>query len=150
MMHHDPFRISPQGQPNAYKTYSYLAPLVTHWRPAACDEVDCEVSALGWTTTVDEATDLGQRQAAYIRTQSGRHPQESRGHGHDGPLTVFTFLPGEECFTAHQIRSDREAIYAVRPGDYRAYGVPFLHDTAEFWIEDYAGHLDKIDKQANG
>ncbi len=145
MLHQEPFRISPQGRPQAYKTYSMLAPLDTHWRPATCVEVDCEVSRLGWTTTVDEATELGQRQAAYIRTQSGRHPLERR----EAELTVFTFLPGEECFTAHTIRSDREAIYAVRPGDYRAYGIPFLHDTPEFWIEDYAGHLDKIDKQAN-
>ncbi len=144
-MHQEPFRISPQGRPGAYKTYSMLAPLETHWRPAACDEVDCEVSMLGWTTTVDEATPLGRRQAAYLRTQSGRHFLERR----EGALTVFTFLPGEECFTAHQIRSDREPVYAVRPGDYRAYGVPYLHDTPEFWIEDYAGHLDKIDKQAN-
>ncbi len=144
-MIHAPFRITPQGQPKDYKTFSVLAPLATHWRPAACAEVHCEVSALGWTTTVDEATPLGERQAAYIRTQSGRHPLERRV----AELTVFTFLPGEECFTAHTIRSDREPQFVVRPGDYRAYGTPFLHDTPEFWIEDYAGHLDKIDKQAN-
>ena len=144
-MHQEPFRISPQGRPNAYKTYSILAPQATHWRVATCAEGECEVSRLGWTTTVDEATSLGERQAAYIRTQSGRHPLEHR----DGEWTVFTFLPGEECFNTHQIRSDREAIYAVRPGDYRAYGTPYIHDTPEFWIEDYAEHLDKIDKQAN-
>ena len=142
---HEPFRIAPLSHPGAYKTYSYLAPEETHWRAATCVEGECETSRLGWTTTVDEATSLGERQAAYIRNDTSRHPLERR----EAELTVFTFLPGEECFSAHQIRSDREPIYAVRPGDHRAYGTPVIHDTAEFWIEDYAGHLDKIDKQAN-
>ena len=151
MMHQEPFRISPLGRPGAYKTYSLLAPLATHWRVITCAEAECVWHTDGWLTIIDEATPNGERQAAYIRTDKTRHYTERR----DGPLTVFHFPPGQEGFPdpnrhpPHKIRSDREPDYAVRPGDYRAYGVPYLHDSPEFWIEDFAGHLDKIDKQAN-
>ena len=141
-----PFRIQPLGHPADYKTYSLLAPLETHWRAARCAEVDCAVSASGWFTAVDEATGLGHRQAGYIRTQAGRHITENA----QAELTVFTFPAGEECFTAHRIKADREPFYLVRRGDFRGFDDKRQHDRAKNWVEDFALHQDKIDHQLNG
>ena len=136
-------RIPPLGKPQDYRTYSLLAPLTTHWRNASCEEINCAVSASGWTTTVDEGSSLGQQQAWYIRNQSGRHFTERQ----EAEVTVFLFLAGEECFTAHRTKADREPLYMVRRGDYRGYGEGLQHDQPEHWVEDMAGHLDKLDRQ---
>ena len=132
-------RIPPLGPPQAYKTYSLLAPLDSHWRDASCDEVNCLVSATGWRTVIEENTPLGERQAGYIRTQSGRHYTEM-GRG----MVVFTFPPGEECFTAHRVNAEREPIYVVRRGDYRGYDGGRQHANGTDWVEDFALHQDRL------
>jgi hypothetical protein len=150
-------RIEPIGPPEAYKTYSIVAPEETHFRPASCEEVECEMRAAGWVTLVDETSDLGEQQAAYIRgyyndfgeyQAAGRVFTESRGPAG----TLFEFPPGEECFRAHQIRLDREEFFIVRGGDWRGNPRRELrqHDTPENWVEDFAEHQDRIDKQVNG
>src|SRR5258708_31547905 len=90
-----PFRVPPALPAAAMKTYQIAAPLATHWRPASCEEADCLAYLHGWQTSCDETTELGQRQADYIRHDKTRkHAERRAGAG----LTVFEVGPGEKCF----------------------------------------------------
>jgi len=136
-------RITPALPPQAMKTYALAAPLQTHWRPATCEEVDCPQYLHGWKTVVDETTDLGREQAAYIREKSGRRFEATW----DGGLTTFVFEAGQQCFATHQQPLEREPIYLVRDGDFR--GNPRgtsarVHTRAEFWVEDFGGHQQRL------
>lgn len=124
-------------------TYQLLAPLETHWRPATCAEVDCPAYLYGWLTVVDPASDLGQRQAHYIRTQSGRKFTEEPTPGG----IEFRFEPGQICFRQHQAPLEREPLYVVRGGDHR--GDPLgigarEHTRPEYWVEDFAEHQQAL------
>jgi hypothetical protein len=123
------------------KTYGVRAPLETHWVRVSCAEFECKVSAQGWITEVDENTDLGKRQANYIRNHAGRHFQWSRENG----LTQFVFPPGEQCFTEHRVHAERQDIFLVRGGDWRGQvGEVKIHKNPEDWVEDFATHQDAI------
>lgn len=138
------FRLDPQGPAEAYKTYHLAAPIQTHYRPATCGEVDCQQQANGWRTPVDESTDLGQRQAHYIRAEAGRRFTEERN---EAGLTVFTFAAGQACFAQHQTSLDREPVFFVADGDWRGnpYGTrPYRHANAADWIEDFGGHQQDL------
>jgi hypothetical protein len=139
-------RIEPAMPAEAYKTYSIVAPRSTHWVDATCAEVDCVHYLHGWQSVIDEATELGQRQAYYIRKQSGRAFREERRP--DG-LTAFTFEAGQPCFAAqrHQRRLDRPELYIVRDGDHRGNprGTPQRqHVRAADWVEDFAEHQQQL------
>lgn len=111
-------RWEPAGDPGQYTTFSGRMPPATHSRPATCEEYGCMMLANGWATSVDERTELGQRQARWIRQASGRQFTEERGP--DG--TVFTFTPGQECFGSadHTVPNGRPEILLVARGDWRA------------------------------
>ena len=146
-------RIPPALPAHAYKTYVIAAPLATHWRgPVPCSEYQCKEYLNGWDTPVDERTDLGQRQAHYIRAESGRRFTEERD---DAGLTWFHFEPGQQGFASrtasldhsrHMVRLDREEIFAVRGGDWR--GNParssHVHTRAGDWADDFANHQGKL------
>ncbi len=139
----EPTRLQPQLPPASMKTYALAAPLATHFRPVTCEEVGCAAQAAGWRTVTDEATEIGQRQAHYIRSQSGRRYAETR----EGALTVFTFEAGQRCFAAHQLPLEREPLYLVRGGDWR--GNPRgtrtrIHQRPEDWVEDFAEHQQNL------
>lgn len=137
-------RVIPSIGPERYKTYQLLAPVATHRRPATCEEVSCDASAHGWLTLVDEATDLGQRQAAYIRRDSRRAFRESRTP--EG-LTRFEFSAGQRCFAQHSVPIERDPLFIVKDGDFRGNprGTrPRQHVRAADWVEDFAEHQDKI------
>lgn len=134
------YRPDPVLPVQAMKTYAIHAPLSTHWRPASCEEVGCLAQHNGFQTRVDESTDLGARQAAYVHQRAGRPFREAR----EGGLTVFTFPPGVECFTQHQTRRDRPPLFVVRPGDHRGYGRPQVHSSPEGWVDDFASHQDRL------
>ena len=142
MFGQEPFRVEPAGSVTAYKSYEFAMPVVTHTRPATCEQVDCPTQASGWITPVDESTPLGQKQAHYIRRLSGRIHTE----GPRDVFTLFTFPPGEECFDSHTIPLDRPAFFSVRGGDWR--GNPTrerrTHHTAANWVEDFAEHQDRL------
>jgi hypothetical protein len=146
-------RIEPQMPAEAYKTYAIVAPRSTHWVDATCAEVDCAHYLQGWQSVIDEATELGQRQAHYIRKESGRAFRERRRE--DG-LTVFFFEAGQACFDAqrHQRRLDRPELYIVRDGDHRGNprGTPLRqHVKAADWVEDFAEHQAALaDEHAKG
>lgn len=144
-------RVQPNLPAWAMQTYQVLAPRATHWRDAACAEVDCAAHANGWVTRIDESTDLGQRQAAYIRRDSRRGYTEAKSP--DG-LTEFTFQPGQKCFTKHQVPVGRPELFYVKGGDWRGNPrqIPARqHVRAEDWIEDFGEHQQRIrDAQEKG
>lgn len=136
-------RIEPNLPAHLYKTYEIRAPLKTHWRKATCEEVRCPDYERGWKTTVDESTDLGKRQAHYIRHDRTRKHAENRL---PSGLTEFTFSPGQTCFDSHKTRLEIDEIFVERGGDWR--GNPRregrMHTNAEFWVESFAEHQDKL------
>jgi len=136
------FRQQPKMPVSSYKTYQIAMPEPSHTRAASCVEVDCDVQQTGWVSIIDEATPLGQKQAHYIRRLSGRHFDE----GARDVLTLFTFPPGQECFDEHRVSVDREAFYVVRGGDWRGNptGVRRFHDSGDHWVEDFAGHQERL------
>lgn len=136
------FRLQPQMSPQAYKTYQITAPRATHYRKGTCEEAECQQYRNGWITRIDEVTDLGARQARYIRKQSGRKFTEARS---PVGLTTFSFPAGQSCFKEHQVPLERDPLYVVKQGDYRAYsGTPMLHKRPDDWVDDFANHQDKI------
>lgn len=129
---------TPQGPPQAYKTYAAVQPPdVTV--VLACETVGCGAWRHGWDTTVDETTDLGRRQATYIRQASFRTYRELRtGEG----LTVFRFDAGQRCFADHRTRPQR---FLTRGGDHQAnLGLLREHTRGQDWVEDFAEHQDRL------
>lgn len=145
--------IPPALGPGAMKTYQVTSPLTTHFRETSCAEVDCPNHANGWVTAVDESTDLGARQASYIRrtcrpavapsAPGMRRYTETRT---EAGWTAFRFDAGQECFGQHRLPLDRPEIYIVRGGDRRGNprGERYLHHDAEGWVEDFAEHQDSL------
>lgn len=139
-------RIQPVGPVQAYKTYQLASPVSTHYRDGTCDEAGCLAQQHGWQTSVDETTELGQKQAHYIRKISGRRFTEQRTIG----LTVFVFEAGQRCFATHKVPLDRPEFYVVRDGDWREYGRPRMHSRPDDWVDDFAEHQDRIARVVNG
>lgn len=139
-------RINPALPVQAFKTYQVVAPPSTHWRPATCADVDCGAYLTGWRSLIDESTDLGQKQAHYIRRESARKHTERRD---EAGLTVFEFEAGQRCFAPHQVRHDRPEVYLVRGGDWRGNpsGSVRKHANAEDWVEDFQEHQGRLADQ---
>lgn len=140
-------RITPNLPASAYRTFQIVSPLATHWRPASCEEVECEQHARGWKSAIDETTELGQKQAWYIRKQSGRNYTESRDE--QPGLTVFTFEPGQRCFNSgqHKAPLGRPEHYLVKGGDWRGNPAGIAtrkHTKPEFWVEDFNENQDRL------
>ena len=138
------FRLNPQLPAGAYNTYALSAPLATHFRNGHCSEVDCDPHLNGWRTFVDETAELGQRQAFYIRKQSGRSFTEHRDE--DG-LTCFHFEAGQRCFREHRVRIDKPEHFQLWRGDWRVQ--PRRDDIRVFnrsvdWIDSMQTHQDKL------
>jgi hypothetical protein len=143
-MGQEPFRLMPAMRPSDYKTYKILAPRRTHFGPASCEDVECPAYAKGWSTLIDESTELGKKQAHYIRKMSGRGFTESRT---SAGLTDFVFRPGQPCFRQHVYRNELPAIFKVEGGDFRGnpLGVPSVtHTKPDFWVEDFAEHQENV------
>jgi hypothetical protein len=139
-----------QLPPEHLKTYRVLQPLKTHYRKATCFEVKCDLMANGWRSVIDEATDLGQAQAHYIRHEAGRRFSEEKT---PNGLTVFTFVPGQKCFNQHVVNLDRPARFLIQDGDSRGNprGTETVVRTAEDWADDFANHQQKLaDKHEEG
>lgn len=140
-MQQEPFRIEPQLPAHAMQTYQIISPRDTTV-VAACSQVGCQAWLHGWETTVDETTDLGRSQAAYIRQRARRTFREMR----HGELTVFRFEAGQRCFREHRTRPER---YWVRGGDWRGNpsGHRREHTRAGDWLEDFREHQDQLRQQ---
>lgn len=129
------FRIPPIGPVDAYQTFEATA----RTRPATCRDVQCEAMEKGWTTVVDVSTDLGRRQANYIRWRSGRH---YRADEQLGGKVVFYFPPGQQCFRQHTLPIG--ALFVKRGGDWRAVTSTPVTMREVDWIDDQQNTFDKI------
>jgi hypothetical protein len=131
--------------PTAYTTYTIAVPLATHWRAATCSEVDCPQWLNGWQSLVDEATELGQQQAYYIRHDRTRRHTETRTP--EG-LTAFTFEPGQQCYAAssHRIQNGRPERYIQRSGDHRGNpdGRVTEHTGAAPWVDSFGENQERL------
>lgn len=137
-------QITPNMPARAYKTFQIASPESTHTRPATCEEVECQQYAKGWVMKIDLGTELGQKQAHYIKHQSGRSYiiRDQR----DG-LVTLEFHANQPCFQQHKVRLERPEIYRVKGGDYR--GNPLktptrVHTKPEHWVEEFAANQEAI------
>ena len=141
-------RPAPLADPRAYRTFTIAAPLATHFRTGTCEEAGCVNFARGWVTTVDESTQLGQRQAYFIRHDRTRGHTETRLATR---LTRVAFGPGQWCFInrptgeGHLVRT-RPDIFIARDGDFRGNptGIRRVHANAADWADDFANHEDRL------
>lgn len=139
-------RIDPAMPVGAYQTYQITSPRDT-MVAAACEQVGCAAWRQGWDSVIDERTELGTAQAAYIRTQSRRTFREMRT---EQGLTVFRFESGQRCFAEHKTRPE---IYLVRDGDWRGNptGRQRRHTRPQDWLEDFGeNQLRLVENQRKG
>jgi hypothetical protein len=135
-------RIQPQMGAAAYKTYSIVAPLSSHHRPATCVETDCPDYLNGWRVRV-EGLDAALLHAAKTSGRKYTAVQIAVGE------TWLHFEAGQPCFRAgeHRVRLDRPELFLVRDGDHR--GNPRgtktrMHQRPELWVEDFGEHQQNI------
>lgn len=128
----------PKMPPEAYKTYKVLRPRSTHTRVATCAEVECGAYLRGWVTKLDLSTDLGKRQARYIREHAGR----AYATISVAPLLVLDFPAGQQCFAEHRVAVERMPIFQVAGGDFRGNprGTPTVTRTPQDWLDDFGSH----------
>jgi len=139
--------ITPVGPVNAYETFSLRQRPAPRARRASCEEAGCAWWPAGFELRVDETTDLGQRQAAYLRADTSRpKPVERPAAG----LTLFQYPPGTRCHGEHWIET--ETLYLVRGGDWRGQTSPTRqHTRPEHWVEELGENQQRIlDAQARG
>lgn len=126
----------------AYQTWSVKS------RPdkrvkTVCEKVGCPVWRNGWESVIDEGTDLGRQQAAFIRSSRRTFREQRNGAG----LTVFRFEPYQRCFADHQTMPEK---YLVRGGDYRAaVGQVRVHTRAADWVEHVQQHMGRLLDERN-
>lgn len=140
-------RINSRMPANAMQTFQVTAPISTHTRVATCEEVECAQYARGWKMRIDLNTELGQKQAWYIKNHAGRSYKKV---GAQDGLVDLEFAPNQPCFAEHRVRIDRPEIYRVKGGDYR--GNPLrtptrVHKKPEFWVEEFAINQDRLKTQ---
>ena len=137
-------RITPKLPPQAFQTFAISAPKAPHTRKATCEEVECQAYARGWRMTIDLNTELGQKQAWYIKTHAGRAYKKIDAR--DGVVTL-EFASGQPCFTEHRVRNSLPEKFLVKGGDYRGNPlrtVTRVHKRAEFWVEEFAENQDRL------
>lgn len=137
-------RLKPAMPAAAMQTFAISAPKETHTRRATCEEVNCEQYRRGWRIQVDLNTDLGQRQAYYIKHSSGRAYKVTDQR--DG-LVTLEFKPDQPCFQEHRVGIGRPEKFLVKGGDYRGNPlktVTRVHKKPEFWVEEFAENQDRL------
>lgn len=130
--------------PRAYQTFQVTAPTSTHTREGTCEEAGCSAYLRGWRMKLDLGTDLGKRQAQYIKHQSGRSFKILSQR--DG-LVELEFAANQPCFTQHRVRLDRPEIYRVKGGDKRGNPAGIqtrVHKRPEHWVEEFAENQDRL------
>jgi hypothetical protein len=135
------FRPEPLLSVDKMKTYEISAPIGSHTRRARCEEVQCEANLKGWISVFDISTELGARQAKYVRELSRRTFKLREAL----PMIHLTFPPGQQCFAGHRVPLDRPAFFIVRDGDNR--GNPTRRTVSlrpVDWVDDFATHQRRI------
>lgn len=139
-------QIQPTTPARAMQTFQVVAPKSTHTRVGTCEEVECRAYKNGWQMKIDLGTELGQRQARYIKHDSGRAYKVIDQR--DG-LVTLEFSGGQPCFAEHRVRLERPEIYRVKGGDFRGNPLKIptrVHKKPEFWVEEFAENQDRIAK----
>lgn len=137
-------RPAPNLPTRAYQTFQVKAPKGA-FRSASCEEVECQHSVKGWKMVLDLSSELGLKQAHYIKHQSGRK-YTVEGQTPEGMVTLL--FPGNQpCFQEHKVRTDLPETFLVKGGDFR--GNPLktatrVHKRAEFWVEEFQTNQDRI------
>lgn len=137
-------RLEPALPPTAMQTFQVKAPVSTHTRKATCEEVECEQYARGWRMKIDLNTDLGQRQAQYIKYHAGRSYKKIGAR--DG-MVELEFAANQPCFQEHRVRNSLPEKYLVKGGDFRGNPLKTLtrvHKKPEFWVEEFAENQDRL------
>jgi len=141
-------RIEPAIGPEFYKTYTVNAPITTHWRKATCEEYECDDFLYGFVLTVDIGTELGQKQAYYVRHDKTRRCSEQKI---DERIIKFVYGPGNNCFepvrSTHRVPIGRPPFYLVSGGDWRGNprGIETLvHRRPDDWVDDFATNQIRI------
>lgn len=132
--------------PERYQTFQVTSPIATHTRRATCEEVECGAYLRGWKVVVDLDTEIGQKQAHYIKFSSGR---SYKVDGHEGSLVTLVFKANQDCFSEHRVPVGRPEIYRVKGGDHRGNPlrtVTRVHKKPEYWVEEFAENQDRIKK----
>jgi hypothetical protein len=135
-----PTRI-PRSASNGHILHRPQDPTLDFWRAATCAEIECDGWRLGFALRIDEATPLGQAQAAYLRADRTRRAVESRD---PLGLTVFTYEPGQRCTASddirHRVPVEREPLYILRDPrrGRREVGQTQWTDTLGEHVERYA------------
>lgn len=143
-MARQPYRIPPALPASAMQTFAVSAPAATHTRKASCEEVECRAYENGWRMTIDLNTDLGQRQARYIRDHAGRSYKKISAV--DG-LVELEFAPSQPCFAEHRVPNGRPETFLVKGGDHRGNPlktVTRVHKKPEFWLEEFQENQDRL------
>lgn len=133
-----------EGLPSrAYQTFQVRAPK-GGLTAVSCEDVECAAYANGWKMVLDLNTELGQRQAYYIKHLSGRSYRiESQVNG----MVTLIFAPNQDCFAQHKVRNDLPEVFSVKGGDRRGNPLRIptrVHKKPEFWLEEFAENQDRI------
>lgn len=143
-------RLEPLMPAHAYKTYSVVSPLKTHFRPASCEEMACPHYMHGWRVRIEG---LPPDMLHAARTSGRKWVEQSIAEGE----TYLVFAAGQPCFRASEHRtrvSDRPPLYVVRDGDHRGNPrgtKPRVHHSPDNWLDDFATHQQSIaDEIAKG
>lgn len=135
-------RVAPKMAAAQMKTYAIVAPADTHFRPATCEEVDCDAFLKGWQLRKE------------VLSPELLHTVETSGRGYtEMPVregeTWLVFAPGQPCFRAatHKIRLGRPELFVVQGGDWRGNPLAVetrVHSGADPWVDDFATHQEKL------
>lgn len=137
-------RLDPRTPVRAMQTFQVTSPVSTHTRKGTCEEVECRAYKNGWRIKLDLQTELGQKQAYYIKHHAGRSYKVIDQR--DG-LVELEFRGGQPCFGEHRVPLDRPEIYRVRGGDHRGNPLKLptrVHKKPEYWVEEFAENQDRI------
>src|SRR5713101_9492084 len=123
-------------------TFQIRAPIMTHFRPATCEEYGCLNYRFGWETIVP----ADSAQAFYIDHEKSRKWSKTVvGAG----LVRYEFPPGQTCFEStqygHKVPLERPAIFRMRDGDWR--GNPTGRITtvpSQSWVDAFGENMEQV------
>lgn len=133
----------PTGKPQQYQTFALLRPRGSHFRPATCQEFECDEFIEGFVFSCDTSTDLGQRQFHYITHDKSRSYSMQRVGQY---LFKFVYGPGNDGFAhEHVLPLHRPPKAIVFGGDWRAQtSEARVHTSVENWTDEHWNHNDKL------
>ena len=121
--------VEPALTANDMRTFRISSPLLTHFTPKTCAEVNCFEYRFGWRVVADPNTDLGTRQIDFIQHSGLTYTQ---WYDDDTETITFEFNPGQNSWVKHWERSNLEPEYSTFIGDYRGGGQATILTQAEW------------------